>query len=115
MSTDSKSAGSGGFLLWLLLFCVASLIAVVLLIVALVIGVSEWLGAFVWAALLVGGLFLLLAAAIWFLAIRGPMQQIKARIDTVYDVARLFKLAYDWIAGKLEFFVRLKNELFRPE
>ncbi|MBD5068556.1 MAG: hypothetical protein HDT51_04340 [Alistipes sp.] len=113
--SSGRSAGSGSFLLALLLFCVAAMIAVVLLIAALVVGLSQWLGSFVWSTLLVGGLFLLVAAALWLLAIRGPIRQIKARIDTVYDVARLLKQGYDWVAAKIDFFVRLKNELFRAE
>lgn len=113
--SSGRSAGSGSFLLALLLFCVAAMLAVVLLIAALVIGVSQWLGSFVWSTLLLGGLFLLVAVTLWLLAIRGPIRQVKARIDTVYDVARLLKRGYDWIAAKVDFFVRLKNELFRPE
>lgn len=114
MSSD-RSAGSGSFLLALLLFCVAAPIAVMLLIAALLLGISQWLGSLVWSTLLLGGLFLLVAAALWLLAIREPVRQIKARIDTVYDVARLFKQGYDWVAAKVDFFVRLRNELFRPE
>ncbi|HUN14529.1 MAG TPA: hypothetical protein PKZ47_05835 [Alistipes sp.] len=115
MSTGNKSAGSGNFFLALLLFCVTAMIAVVLLIVALLIAVSEWLGSFTWAALLVGGVFLLAAAGIYFFAIKDPVRQIRARIETVYDVARLLKQGYDWVAAKLEFFVRLKHELWPSE
>ncbi len=110
MSTGNKSAGSGNFFLALLLFCVTAMIAVVLLIV-----VSEWLGSFTWAALLVGGVFVLAAAGIYFFAIKDPVRQIRARIETVYDVARLLKQGYDWVAAKLEFFVRLKHELWPSE
>ena len=76
MSTGNKSAGSGNFFLALLLFCVTAMIAVVLLIVALLIAVSEWLGSFTWAALLVGGVFVLAAAGIYFFAIKDPVRQI---------------------------------------
>lgn len=115
MSTNSKSAGGGNFFLALLLFCVLAVMGIVLLIVALVIGVSEWLGSFTWSALLVGGVFLLAAAGIYLLAIKDPVRQIRARVETVYDVARLLKQGYDWVAAKLEFLVRLKNELLGSE
>ncbi|MDE5624672.1 MAG: hypothetical protein K2I62_08785 [Alistipes sp.] len=115
MSTDNKSAGNGNFFLALLLFSVFALMAVVLLIAALVIGLSEWLGSFTWSALLVGGAFLLAAAGIYLLAIREPVRQIRARVETVYDVARLLKQGYDWVAAKVEFLVRLKNELLGSE
>ena len=114
MSTGNKSAGSGNFFLALLLFCVTAMIAVVLLIVALLIAVSEWLGRSHgrrcwWEC------FVLAAAGIYFFAIKDPVRQIRARIETVYDVARLLKQGYDWVAAKLEFFVRLKHELWPSE
>lgn len=115
MSTNNKSAANGHLFLALLMFCMTAGIAILLLIAALVIGLSELLGSFTWSALLVGGVFALLAAGIYLFSLKGPMEQIRARIETVYDVARLMKQGYDWVRGKLDFLVRLKNELLRSE
>ncbi|MDE7305586.1 MAG: hypothetical protein K2N04_06710 [Alistipes sp.] len=115
MSTNNKNASGGHFAIWLLLFCMAAVIAVVLLITALVVWLSEVLDSLIWSTLAVGGFFTAAAAGIYLLTLKGTIQQIRDRLDTVYDVARLLKQGYDWVVHKLDFFIRLRNELRRTE
>ncbi|MCM1151676.1 MAG: hypothetical protein NC209_03460 [Alistipes sp.] len=112
MSENNQSARGGHFMPALLLFCVTAGIAVVLLVAAAVAGIAELLGSLTWATLAVGGFFAAVAAGIYFLAIRGPLEQLRSRLETVYDVARLVKQAYDWVAGKFEFLIRLRDALW---
>jgi len=115
MAASNKPVSHGHLFVGLLSFCMSAANAIMLFITAIVIGLSELLGSFTWSALLVGGLFALIAAAIYFVSIKGPMEQIRARMETIYDVARLFKQAYDWVKDKLDVFVRLRDELWRTE
>lgn len=115
MAANNKSAAGGHFFIALLGFCMTAAIAIVLLVAALVIGMSELLGSFTWSALLVGLLFVLAAGAIYFFSIKRTMAQIRSQVETIYDVARLFKQAYDWVRDKLGFFTRLRDELRRSE
>ncbi len=111
MSTQDKTASGGHFALWLLLFCIATTIALVLLIMALVVGLSELFGSLIWAALAAGSLFLLAAVGIYILMLKGPIAQLRAQVETIYDVARLLKQGYDWVHRKLDFLFRLLDEL----
>ncbi len=113
MATHNKPAANGRLFVAALACCTSAGIAIVLLVAALVIGLSELLGSFTWSALLAGGVFALLAAGIYLFSLKEPLEQIRTRIETVYDVARLLKQGYDWVREKLDFFVRLKNELWR--
>ena len=113
MTTHDRSARSGNLVPALLLFALTATIALLLLIAALVLGLAELLGSLIGAAALVGGVFAAGAAGIYFLAIRGPLEQLRARIETVYDVARLVKQAYDWVADKFGFLIRLRDQLRR--
>lgn len=115
MGPNNKSAAGGHFFVALVCFCISAVIAIVLLVAALVIGLSELLGSFTWSALLVGVLFALAAGGIYLFSIKGTMERIRAQAETIYDVARLFKQAYDWVKDKLEVFVQLRNELRRTE
>ncbi|MDE6375052.1 MAG: hypothetical protein K2L09_04850 [Alistipes sp.] len=113
MSENDKSASGGHLMLALLFFCVTAGTAILLLIAALVVAISELLGSLIWSTLIVGALFALTALAIYYFSIRGPLEQLRTRLETVYDVARLVKQAYDWVSRKFEFLVRLRNELRR--
>lgn len=115
MSTNDKPASGGHFAIWLLLFCMAAMIALLLLITALVVWLSELLGSPIWSVLAVGGVFLIAAAGIYFLTLKGPIVQFRDQMETVYDAARLLKQGYDWIRRKLDFFIRLLDELRRTE
>lgn len=115
MSANNKSASGGHFMLALLFFSVMAGTAILLLITALVVAISELLGSLIWSTLIVGALFALTATAIYYLSIRGPLEQLRTRLETVYDVARLVKQAYDWVARKFEFLVRLRNEFRRDK
>lgn len=112
MASNNKPAPAGHSFVALLGFCMSVVIAIVLLVAALVLGLSELLGSFTWSALIVAGLFILAAAAIYFFTIKGTVEQIREQAETVYDVARLFKQGYDWVKDKLDFLVRLRNELW---
>ena len=57
------------------------------------------------------GLCFLLAAAIYALALRAPIDRIQDQVETVYDVAHAAKTGYEWLSGKLQLFLAVREEL----
>jgi len=86
--------------------------AVVLLLGAFVAWLAELLGSCMLAMACVGGALLLSAVVVYFTAVRGAMNYLRDRMETVYDVARLTREAYEWVLDKYRF-VRLLLELLR--
>lgn len=97
--TGSRSAGR--FVVLFLLFGTLVGIALLLLLTALVVWLSQVTGSFIVATLILGGAFALLAAGLYLLSIREAVEQIRARAETVYEVARLARSGYEWISGKV--------------
>ena len=89
-------------------FLLSAVTAFFLLIAATVAWLAALLGSLLYAVLIVGGFFAVVATLIYLLAIHRPLQRIREQAETVYEVARLFQSGYDWVMGK----VRIVRELF---
>lgn len=96
---DSPKAGR--FVVVFLLFGTLVGIALLLLLTALVVWLSQVTGSFIASTLILGGAFALLAAGLYLLSIREAVEQIRARAETVYEVARIARSGYEWISGKV--------------
>lgn len=77
----------------------------------LVVWLSALTGSLVTATLIVSGLCFLLAGAIYALALRAPIDRIQDQVETVYDVAHAAKTGYEWLSGKLQLFLAVREEL----
>ena len=62
------------------------------------------------SALILGGLFALLAFVIYLLAIRDAVDHIRSQAETVYEVARAAQTGYEWLTEKVTLFLRLREE-----
>ena len=82
---ENKPSG-GRFLVALLAFALTAATGIVLLLTTLVVWLSALTGSLVTATLIVSGLCFLLAAAIYALALRAPIDRIQDQVETVYDV-----------------------------
>lgn len=82
-------------------FALTALTAIFLLLTALVVWLSEVMGSFVGAALLVGGFFGILATVTYLLSIREAVERIRIQLETVYEVAQAAKAGYEWITKRL--------------
>ena len=58
-----------------------------------------------------GGAFALLAAGLYLLTIREAVEQIRARAETVYEVARLARTGYEWLSEKISMLIGIYNLL----
>ena len=84
------------------------------MLTALVVWLSELVGSFIAAALILGGFFAVVAALIYLVSIREAVERIRARAETVYEVARIARSGYEWITEKIALLVRL-NDALRKE
>ena len=106
---EHKPSG-GRFIASLLFFAMTAAIAVLLLLTALVVWLSSVTGSFIVSALILGGLFALLAFVIYLLAIRDAVDHIRSQAETVYEVARAAQTGYEWLTEKVTLFLRLREE-----
>ena len=106
---ENKPSG-GRFIASLLFFAMTAAIAVLLLLTALVVWLSSVTGSFIVSALILGGLFALLAFVIYLLAIRDAVDHIRSQAETVYEVARAAQTGYDWLTETVTLFLRLREE-----
>ena len=105
---ENKPSG-GRFLVALLAFALTAATGIVLLLTTLVVWLSALTGSLVTATLIVSGLCFLLAAAIYALALRAPIDRIQDQVETIYDVAHAAKTGYEWLSGKLQLFLAVRE------
>ena len=106
---ENKPSG-GRFIAALLFFATTAGIAL-LLLTALVIWLSSVTGSFIASALIAGGFFTVLALLVYLFAIRDAVEQIRRQAETVYEVAHAAQTGYEWLAGKVSLFLKLREEL----
>ena len=107
---ENKPSG-GRFIAALLFFATTAGIAILLLLPALVIWLSSVTGSFIASALIAGGFFAVLALLVYLFAIRDAVEQIRRQAETVYEVAHAAQTGYEWLAGKVSLFLKLREEL----
>lgn len=110
-STLRRERSAGRFVVVFLLFGTLVGIALLLLLTALVVWLSQVTGSFIVATLILGGAFALLAAGLYLLTIREAVEQIRARAETVYEVARLARTGYEWLSEKISMLIGIYNLL----
>ncbi len=76
-------------------------IAVIMMLVALVVWLSRVLGAAEWALLAVGGLFAMVALALYLFVIRHVVKQMRDGVNVIYNVARRTNDIYEWVMSKM--------------
>lgn len=91
-------------------FGLTTTIAIVLLITALVVWLTQLLGSVIASTLLVGGFFAVLSLVIYWLAIRDAVENIRTQFQTVYEVARLAQAGYEWVSEKILLFMNLRGK-----
>jgi uncharacterized protein (DUF983 family) len=101
---NSSEKRSRAVVLPLALFVLTILPAIGLLVVALVIWLSSLLGSEIWACVGVGAILLLVAMIIYFVSLRGIVNQLQERVDTIYEVLKIVKRGFDWVNVKISRF-----------
>ena len=78
----------------IMLFATTALVAFVLVVAALVIWLAEIVGSGAIAALMVGGLFLVVSLLIYLISVRRAMEYLHDKVETIYDVAFTARQGY---------------------
>lgn len=105
---EQKSSGER-FVVALILFGAAVLIAILLVLTALLVWLTQWIGSLALAAAILGAVFAAMALAIYLAAIRKPLERLRAQAETVYEVARAARSGYEWVLDKVALVLRLRG------
>ncbi|WP_418983111.1 hypothetical protein [Alistipes sp.] len=108
---DNKLPSGGRLLTSLLFFALSATFALLLLLAALLVWLSDVTGSFILSASILAVFFALVSWAIYRFAIHRALDQIRTQAATVYEVARLAKAGYEWVVDKIRFFKAL-HQLF---
>ena len=107
---DDNKPTPGPVLTPLLCFVLTSIMAIILLVAALIMWLSELIGSATYSTLIIGGLFTFVAWLIYVLSIKRCIDYIRDRLDTIYDVAYSIRNGYN---VALRFFSSFLGEILR--
>lgn len=79
----------------IVVFGITALIAVVMLLWALVIWLAQLTGSMIWATLILGGVFALIALIVYLVSVRPAVQY------NIAEMAQIVRSGYNWITDKL--------------
>ena len=85
----------------IVVFGITALIAVVMLLWALVIWLAQLTGSMIWATLILGGVFALIALIVYLVSVRPAVQYISDQLDNIAEMAQIVRSGYNWITDKL--------------
>ena len=85
----------------LVLFGLTTTAAVILLITTLVVWLAEVTGSMIWATLIVGGFFAIVATIVYFASVRGVIRYIRDQMENISEMAQLIKAGYRWVTDKI--------------
>lgn len=94
---SDASARRGGLATGIVLFVIGIIGALITGLTALVLWLSSWIGSISLASFVVCLLFVLLAAVSYQLSIRDTVARFRAKLDTIAEVAGIFKRGYVWV------------------
>ena len=75
--------------------------ALVMLLWALVIWLAQLTGSMIWATLILGGVFALIALIVYLVSVRPAVQYISDQLDNIAEMAQIVRSGYNWITDKL--------------
>lgn len=107
---DDNKPTPGPVLAPIIFFVLTSVMAIILLVAALIMWLSELIGSATFSTLIVGGLFTFVAWLIYVLSIKRCIDYIRDRLDTIYDVALSIRNGYN---VALRFFSSFLGEILR--
>ena len=93
MAMDEKPR-SPGIITPFVLFSLTAVAAVILLLTSAVIWLGGILDSISFAALIVGGGFLIVSGLIYLLAVRPALESINERLETIYNVSYAIRYGY---------------------
>jgi uncharacterized protein (DUF983 family) len=99
MASSEKS--SRAVVMPLIRFVLTILPAIGLFVAALTVWLSLLLDSVIWACVVIGASFLVVATILYLIWLRGAVKRIQEQMATIYETARLFRSGLDWIGEKI--------------
>lgn len=98
---SERNSSRGHFGSALIVFALCAIMAILLLLTALVVWLSEAMGSIIYATALVGTFLAIISALIYWLALHDSFRRIADQLDTVYDVAHTVQAGYQWALERI--------------
>lgn len=93
-------------MIYVTLFVAAALISTSLLLIAVVLYIGDLIGSILLSLLIVGVTMALLAWLIYRGVLRPTFRAIGDQLKTIYDVASVAQVGYNWVATKVEVWIQ---------
>lgn len=100
-NSASNHLGSG-----VLLFLLTASMALLLLVCALTVFLSQLIGSLIGAMLLLGALFGVVAGTVYYFSLHDTFRQLQSRLETIYEVARAAQWGYEQVIVWLQRWLR---------
>lgn len=97
----SSEKRSRAIALPMVLFVLTLLPALVLLVFAFVMWLSQLFGSLMLSCIVVGGALLAIAIIIYFALLRSVIKQAQEQLETVYETSRIVQSGLDWVNEKI--------------
>ena len=62
---------------------------------------AQLTGSMIWATLILGGVFALIALIVYLVSVRPAVQYISDQLDNIAEMAQIVRSGYNWITDKL--------------
>jgi hypothetical protein len=86
----------------LVFFIVTTMLGMLLLSVAIILGLSVLLGSFVYALIVVGIAYIITALLLYYLSLRQSLASVNQQLDTVYEISTSLAQAYNRVKAYVE-------------
>ena len=86
----------------LVFFLVTTMLGMLLLSVALILGLSALFGSFVYALIVVGVAYIITALLLYYLSLRQSMLELNQQLEAVYEISTTLTHLYNKAKGYVE-------------
>ena len=86
----------------LVFFLVTTMLGMLLLSVALILGLSALFGSFVYALIVVGVAYIITALLLYYLSLRQSMSELNQQLEAVYEISATLTHLYNKAKGYVE-------------
>ncbi len=90
----------------LLCFVLAAAMALLLLVAALAVWLSQVIGSLALSLLIIGGFFIVLAVTLYLFSLRSGFRLISSRLETIYNLAYTARWGFEMLTSYLRRLLR---------
>lgn len=84
-----------------IIFIGCTVIAATMLMMAATLLLAQWLESLIAALAILGGVFAVIALALYWGSVRPTLRQLRSEIELISKIAHLIHCSYNWLSTKL--------------